>query len=252
MKRKFYLAYGANTNKGAMSLRCPGAVFIAPYTLHNMRLVFRGVADVVDAKGVQTDAALWTITAADEAALDVFEGFPRLYVKRYVKILVEGVKQRGMMYVMRTPLERQALPFRAYVDCMLEGYAQCSLDKQQILDAIHSIELRSRNAKSQDLVLPQGTKPHQFHYKKPKQYSFPVLNDNEPPRTRIQTEAERRRAAEGVKIITPNYLKKAESAQATRYQKGQLPAPPVSTRWPTAMERAFYREELRREQDENF
>lgn len=223
MKRKFYLAYGANTNKNAMALRCPASVFIAAYTLKEFRFVFRGVADVVDAKNSNVDVALWSITENCEAALDVFEGFPRLYVKRYATIRVEDVRQRAMFYVMRTPLSRQALPIDAYLETLLKGYADCGLDTKQIHDAIQRIH--QRKERYPDLVLPQGVKPHSVRYWEQPKSTAPKVYV---PEKRNGFDQRARTPIEKVRIIKPRYL------------RGDLPSPASKRHhWGTAMERAF-------------
>lgn len=166
MKRKFYLAYGANTHKTSMKFRCPNAVPVGTTVLPGMRLVFRGVADVVDSKNNSVHAAIWSITAQDEAALDVFEGFPGLYTKRYVSIDVEGVKQRAMMYVMRNPMGQQAEPRDSYRDTLLAGYKDFGLPEAQIHNAIATVQSRAQRVAEgkldASLVRPKGNKPRQF------------------------------------------------------------------------------------------
>ena len=41
----YYLAYGMNTSRDAMAVRCPNAKPLGGFYLPNHRLIFRGVAD---------------------------------------------------------------------------------------------------------------------------------------------------------------------------------------------------------------
>lgn len=132
MKRKFYLAYGANTNKRAMSVRCPNGIYIGTKVVPDMKLMFKYVADVVDSKGAETTMALWSICEQCEKALDYFEGFPRSYVKRYINIDVNGVKQRAMLYVMRDGTRVHGSPSRGYWECLTEGYKDCAMPQAQL------------------------------------------------------------------------------------------------------------------------
>ena len=47
MQKKIYFAYGANTNKDAMAIRCPKAKVICAGHITNFRLKFNNVADIV-------------------------------------------------------------------------------------------------------------------------------------------------------------------------------------------------------------
>lgn len=136
MKRKFYLAYGANTNRSSMLVRCPAAQFVGVRVVPRLRMVFRGPADIIDSKGAQLHVALWSITESCEHALDIFEGFPRLYVKRYVNIDVAGVRHRAMFYVMRTPVRAMAEPREFYYKLLEEGYEDCGMSPLQIQEAL--------------------------------------------------------------------------------------------------------------------
>ncbi len=81
----FYFAYGANLNIQNMSVRCPNAKPIVPITLNNMRLVFRGVADVEHKKDSILHGAIWDITDKCEASLDIFEGYPTFTEKNTLR-----------------------------------------------------------------------------------------------------------------------------------------------------------------------
>lgn len=194
MKRTFYLAYGANTNFPAMAQRCPRAVYVGNVMLPNLKMVFRGVADVVDAKESKTNVhlALWSITKTDEDALDKFEGFPHFYVKRYFEIEDEGEKVKAMMYVMRSPNRFQSLPSEWYERCLREGYEQCGLPVEQIDTAIARVIRREQTVP--ELVLPKGIKPHyaarKAHTEAYTNKQLHALSVLQPKKTKLQKLAE--------------------------------------------------------------
>jgi gamma-glutamylcyclotransferase (GGCT)/AIG2-like uncharacterized protein YtfP len=141
-----YLAYGANTQVEHMASRCPTAVPVGTAVLHDYKLVFRGVADVVPQKKSEVHVAAWDIKREDEAALDRFEGYPRLYIKRYAIIEVDGVSRVAMFYVMAGDRLDQHEPPLTYEQTLRAGYEHFTLPAQQINDAIRRAML-SRNRK---------------------------------------------------------------------------------------------------------
>lgn len=148
---KLYLAYGANTNRGHMAVRCPGAQYVCNITVQDHQLIFRGVADVVYAKGRDAVCALWLITPKCEEALDAFEGFPYGYTKKYITMPLDGRRYRAMLYVMTADRRGrgQSLPPESYEECLREGYADCGMDSAQIDFALKLVErYKQRNGKS--------------------------------------------------------------------------------------------------------
>jgi len=90
MQKRIYFAYGANTNREAMAIRCPKAKPIGAGHIVDYKLKFNNVADIASTKKTMTahdvPCVIWEITEECEKALDRFEGFPSLYRK----INVEG------------------------------------------------------------------------------------------------------------------------------------------------------------------
>ncbi len=135
-----YLAYGANTNRAAMAHRCPEAEFIGLADLPGYELVFRGVADLRPAPDQTAQVALWDITEADLAALDRFEGYPRLYTRRQVPFTPLLLRQslpsvRAWVYTMtRGPALAPPVPY--YLATLQEGYRDCGLPGQQLTAAL--------------------------------------------------------------------------------------------------------------------
>jgi len=140
--RKFYFAYGMNTNKEEMEMRCPGAIYIDTYKLKGLRFVFRTVADIdlTNKKEDSVTGVVWSITPDCEENLDYLEGYPNLYKKIYFSYLNEKI----MMYIMtRKSKQRKALnsPNDDYKRCLLKGYKTHGLPATQILSALGETQL---------------------------------------------------------------------------------------------------------------
>lgn len=127
-----YLAYGSNLNLKQMAERCPTAKVLGGATLDGYRLLFRGggigaVATVEKKKDGSVPVLLWQITPRDEAALDRYEGYPRLYRKETVNVQINGDWVEAMVYIMN-PGWRFGNPSRYYYDVIREGYVDAGFD----------------------------------------------------------------------------------------------------------------------------
>jgi gamma-glutamylcyclotransferase (GGCT)/AIG2-like uncharacterized protein YtfP len=139
-----YAAYGANTNRAHMATRCPTAVYVGNIILHDYKLAFRGVADVVPAKGRGVECALWEIYENDEASLDRFEGYPHHYTKHYAKMQYRGKSRTIMFYVMAGKRHDVHEPPYSYERTLREGYEACGLRGAQIDEAIRECDSHKR------------------------------------------------------------------------------------------------------------
>ena len=132
MSKKLYLAYGSNLNIRQMSFRCPAANPIGISALEDHRLLFKGahggaVATVEPCAGHNVPVLLWEITAADEAALDRYEGFPFLYRKETVTVKLHGKAVSAMLYIMNDGKDIN-LPGGYYYNIIRQGYRDCGFD----------------------------------------------------------------------------------------------------------------------------
>ena len=102
--KKIYFAYGANTNKDAMAIRCPKAKIICAGHIVNYKLKFNNVADIVKVEDHIHDVpcVIWEITESCERSLDRFESYPSLYDKIEVTGYegTQGESITGFAYVM--------------------------------------------------------------------------------------------------------------------------------------------------------
>ena len=131
---KIYAAYGSNMNIQQMKIRCPKANLLGTGTLEGYRLTFRGsgrgVANIEKLKGRTVPVVLWKITGRCENSLDIYEGYPRLYVKKDVEVVdSKGEKVKAFVYVMAEEYaDKPALPSLQYLDTILQGYLDNGID----------------------------------------------------------------------------------------------------------------------------
>ncbi|MDE5946701.1 MAG: gamma-glutamylcyclotransferase [Oscillospiraceae bacterium] len=137
---KLYIAYGSNTNHELMASRCPDAEFISKVTIKNYRLEFHGTENnsyltIVPDENSNIETAVWMISEADETLLDNYEGFPKLYRKEMLDIIINGTVRQALVYIMNDGLEK-ALPSEPYFNCVLDGYVDCNINTEQLFNAM--------------------------------------------------------------------------------------------------------------------
>lgn len=142
---KYYLAYGSNLNKEQMHYRCPQAKPIGTAVIDNHELVFRGntqgVLTIEPKEDSSVPVGVWLITEKCERALDIYEGYPTLYKKEYIKIEHQGKTIEALIYIMNRKLEHVAPSYR-YLDIVLEGYKDFGFDHRFITRAISGFKVR--------------------------------------------------------------------------------------------------------------
>ena len=134
MKTKLYFAYGMNTNRDEMAYRCPSAVALGRAVLPGYRFEFKSFATIIPSPKEQVEGVLWTITEADELALDILEGYPEFYDKKTVSVEYNGQSYIAMTYIMN-PRGKEYAPTDGYYSMVSEGYQTFGLSQQQLLDA---------------------------------------------------------------------------------------------------------------------
>ena len=134
-----YFAYGMNTNRGQMAMRCPRATSLGRALLpeHNFRFSIH--ADIVPDPKVDTEGVLWEITAECEKSLDALEGFPTYYQKKIVHVLYEGNWVEAMTYYMTGDLPDE-YPSEGYLNMLFEGYAEHGVNDDQIYDSLYYLD----------------------------------------------------------------------------------------------------------------
>ena len=146
MNQKYYLAYGSNLNIAQMAYRCPGAKPVGTAEIPDYRLLFKGsktgaYLTIEPEAGGKIPVGVWSVTAADENALDIYEGFPNFYYKKTITLPVtfwsDGAVHTvpAFVYIMRK--ERDfGVPSAAYIRTCLAGYRDFGFDKALLDETI--------------------------------------------------------------------------------------------------------------------
>lgn len=131
---KYYIAYGSNLSVEQMAVRCPDATVVGPAVLKNWKLAFCTYATIERRTGSSVPVVVWQISAADEAALDRYEGYPNFYKKRIVPVVVDGRELDAMVYVMchQPRIAKHQRPWKFYEDVVRDGYRHFGLDESVI------------------------------------------------------------------------------------------------------------------------
>lgn len=146
--KRWYFAYGMNTNIRGMKQRCPKAVCHGAAVLSDHKFVFRTHADIEVSPGNQVQGVLWAITEDCEQSLDMLEGYPYYYNKKEVILesqhAVDGMtKFLAMVYYMNDQND-VASPGTLYLSSLLEGYEENSVDNRQIHMALAECQLNEK------------------------------------------------------------------------------------------------------------
>ena len=117
-----YMAYGMNTNRDAMSVRCPKAKALGGFYLPDTRLVFRGVADIVPDR----EHDLPCCAVGDHSRLSTFA---RPAWRGYPHIIRQAEDEYGdwITYEMNNK-SRTSPPNGGYYKMIDDGYKDFGLD----------------------------------------------------------------------------------------------------------------------------
>ena len=146
MAGKYYIAYGSNLSVEQMKVRTPDAVIVGTGLLKDWRLLFRQFATIKKCKGYSVPVLVWKISKQDEKSLDRYEGYPRFYVKRNLKIAVTSLDGQdlgdvtAMAYIMTgiTTDTRSInpLPSKHYYSVLYDGYKTFGFDARILNEAV--------------------------------------------------------------------------------------------------------------------
>ena len=135
-----YFAYGSNMERVQLKRRCPKAKFVSAAVLPDHELVFSGhsrmwagaMADIRNTIGKKMEGVLWEISEAEREALDEYEGYPDLYVRKEVQVrTTAGKVVPAFAYVMANP-GREASPSKPYKRLLVSGAEEHGLSEQYI------------------------------------------------------------------------------------------------------------------------
>lgn len=145
MAKRYYLAYGSNLNVRQMGWRCPRARVVGTAVLEGWTLLFKGsktgsYLTIEPKEGGTVPVAVWEVTAADEAAMDRYEGFPDFYYKRDLRLQYRGIRTRrrrtvnAFVYIMHED-RPCGVPSAHYMSTCLDGYDAFGFDEMILFDA---------------------------------------------------------------------------------------------------------------------
>ena len=117
-----------------MADRCPNANYLGNTVLKDWRLIFKSVATIEKDLGKYVPVGVFQITIECEKALDIYEDYPHLYDKKELNIILDGIQVTAMTYVMVAKYGI-APPSRKYFNVISEGYKNCGLNTDFLLEA---------------------------------------------------------------------------------------------------------------------
>ena len=151
--KRYYIAYGSNLNVPQMRMRCPHATILGTSNLKGWELLFKGsktgsYLTIEECEGSMVPVVIWEVTAADEAALDRYEGFPNFYYKKDIRLQYKGLRTgrrrtvTAFAYIMHEdrPI---GVPSDSYMHTCMEGYDTFRFDKRVLTAAYEKCEVIS-------------------------------------------------------------------------------------------------------------
>lgn len=141
--KKLYAAYGSNLHLEQMARRCPDARVYGSGVIRDYRLAFYHVASILPHPGTAVPVGVWEISEQDEKSLDRYEGFPHLYRKENMDIVMEnGETVTAMVYIMNRD-GTESYPDTSYYNTIYSGYRSFGLDAEYLENAVHNISRHS-------------------------------------------------------------------------------------------------------------
>lgn len=140
-KCDLYFAYGSNLNMRQMLQRCPNSEAQGKFFAPRGRLIFRGVADVINSEKSDVPGGLWRLGQGDEAKLDRFEGFDPdfpeagAYRKGYLWFKLRSGKQVPCLFYR---MNRKGIlpPSKEYLGKIVQGYKDFDLPAERLNEAV--------------------------------------------------------------------------------------------------------------------
>lgn len=138
MEKRYYLAYGSNLNVRQMRSRCPEARIVGTAVIPDYRLMFKGSQSgcyltIEPALGHSVPVGVWEVSEWDEACLDIYEGYPRFYYKKELRLPITGIRsgkvrtRTAFVYIMQED-RHLGLPTAQYLQTCLIGYTDFKFD----------------------------------------------------------------------------------------------------------------------------
>lgn len=161
-KKRYYIAYGSNLNDGQMLWRCPTARAMGTGKLKGWELLFKGSGTgsyltIEQAQDGTVPVLIWEVQPEDEMSLDRYEGFPRFYYKKEIKVRYKGIRTgkirtvTAFAYIMHED-RPYGIPSDVYMDVCREGYDIFHLDKRFLEEAVERSRKRMLKADRNGVV----------------------------------------------------------------------------------------------------
>ena len=136
-----HFAYGSNLSLKFLRSHCPSARFVMKACLPNFRVEFRcysrrrqgGISSIIPHPGSLVRGVVYDVPPGEMLDLDEVESVPQgLYIRETFLVLGEdGDWHEADLYRVAKP-EGPFAPARSYVELMLEGAQEHSLDPEYI------------------------------------------------------------------------------------------------------------------------
>lgn len=97
-----YFAYGSNLNTNNMHRRCGDHIkIIGPAKLNNYELTFdrRGYANIIPKEAGHVWGLIWEIDQACVDALDIYEGYPKMYDRQNISVILDDQNIGAFVYI---------------------------------------------------------------------------------------------------------------------------------------------------------
>ena len=130
-----YFAYGLNTNVSSMAQRCPAAVSFGRAQLTGHQFRFAGPADVQVNRHSDVEGVLWDITEDCLTALDMLEGYPYYYSRKWARVWFQDQEVQALVYYMQ-PGNKNSPPSSGYFSMVLEGYEEHGVPTKQLWENV--------------------------------------------------------------------------------------------------------------------
>ena len=140
-----------------MKMRCPEAKIIGTSIIENYQLLFKGsktgsYLTIEPQEGSSVPVAVWSVTEADEKALDRYEGFPNFYYKKEMMLPIKGIQsgktrnRKVFVYIMHEN-RTLGIPSKYYLETCLQGYRSFGFD-EDLLKKAYAISKQGKNLKN--------------------------------------------------------------------------------------------------------
>lgn len=134
-----YIAYGSNMNIDQMAYRCPGSKVVCKGMLYGWKLVFNVHADIIPTSNDEdtVPVLVWKIAPEDWKRLDMYEGYPKYYVKQEIETWLEtGVMEKCVAYVMADNRKGYQPPNHSYFEIIIQGCEENGIDVDYLYRAL--------------------------------------------------------------------------------------------------------------------